>query len=801
MLIDTNIVLTRSQEILIGKLKEWFFTKSKPYFSYSGAPGTGKTTVIRIFVNEIGLSYDEFITAAYVGKAVLLLLRKGLRATTIHSLIYHVYVDIQKSLTPYEEPKKILKFGLKDKLSDMLKLIIVDEATMVNDKMLKEILSFGIPIVFTGDINQLPPVFGISSVMLNPDFILTELMRQAEDDPIVMISQRILNNLPLETGTYGLSKIVDYHNIDRSLIDDYDIIICAKNKTRDLINTQIRETILRRPDIKPVIGDKLMCRQNNWSLSLGDIYLTNGMIGYIDNMDKSTLHKGHYRIDFRPDFMDIAFENIEMDAKYIKMNYEERSNFGISRFNKFEYGYAITSHTCIPKDILIYTENGIKELHELENYSGKVFNGRDWEKPSRYIDNGIDKVNIITLSNKTEYPVTDSHKCKVLTNKGIATVYGKDVIVGDEFLLRFGQKLYEDHEYVFDYVEKKYKLGTNLYTLPYKLTDDLSLLIGMICADGTITKASIRYYKQHHECVEVFARYVRNIFGYDANITKSKGKDMWCYEIHSIQIRDFFYNMKGLRPNKKYVPKCIMEGSISNQYSFLSGLFEDGCVHLKSKKFDMITLTFKNNKMINQLNVILSNMGISPTFAKVIKDNSVLNDLYIFKEDAYIFREKIGFITYAKQERLENINFGYSNRGSKILAKIVLENYDFGPNRTVNNLRRGGVLTYDAFLKIYRSIPTDKKPEWALFVKNIFENFRILTVNKIQGGYADTACLEMPESHEFLQNGILGGNSQGSEYDNVLFISEKIWNKELTKKMAYTAVTRAKKSVTIVNHF
>lgn len=802
MTIESDIILTRSQEILINKLKKWFFSKSKPYFSYSGGPGTGKTTVIRVFVDEIGLTYDEFITAAYVGKAVLLLLRKGLRASTIHSLIYNVFFDLEKSNNMYDPPKRVLKFGLKDRLSETLKLIIIDEATMVNDKMKDEILSFGIPVVFTGDINQLPPVFGISSVMQNPDFILTELMRQAEDDPIVIIANRILNGQPLYTGTYGLSKIIDHHNIDRTLIDNYDMIICAKNKTRELINTQIRENILGRQNKLPVVGDKIICRQNNWSLSLDEIYLTNGLIGFIEYIDKSFMHKGCVNIDFRPDFMDRSFENVELDAKYIKLDYEDRASYGISRFNKFEYGYAITSHLCIPKDTLIYTEDGIKELYKLENYSGKVFNGKYWETPSKYIDNGIDKVNILTLSNNTEYSVTDYHKCKVLTDNGVTTVHGKDVVIGDEFLLRFGQELYQNQEYVFDYVERKYKLGTNLYGLPDKLSDGLSLLIGMICADGTITKGSVRYSKQHLECVETFALYMKDIFKYDAPITRSKYEDQWCYEINSVQIRDFFYHMKGLRPNKKYVPDCIMEGSISNQYSFLRGLFEDGCVHLKVKKFDMVALTFKNNKMINQLNVMLSNIGISPSFAKVVKGDSVLNNLYIFKEDAYIFRDKIGFITHDKQERLESINFEYSNRGSKVLAKIVLKNYNFGSNRSVNNLRRGGVLTHEAFLKIYRSIPdSHRQSDWVIFIKEIFENFRVITVNTIQEGYADTACLEMPESHEFLQNGLLGGNSQGSEYDNVLFINEKIWNKELTKKMAYTAVTRAKKSITIVNSF
>ena len=41
----------------------------------------------------------------------------------------------------------------------------------------------------------------------------------------------------------------------------------------------------------------------------------------------------------------------------------------------------------------------------------------------------------------------------------------------------------------------------------------------------------------------------------------------------------------------------------------------------------------------------------------------------------------------------------------------------------------------------------------------------------------------MPETHMFIQNGILGGNSQGSQYPNVVFLNEKnTFDKETYKK-------------------
>ena len=115
-----------------------------------------------------------------------------------------------------------------------------------------------------GDMNQLPPVFGESTILTNPDHILTQIMRQKENDPIVYLSQMVLHGMPLFEGKYGLSEVVREIEADERLIKDYDQILCNTNKLRVDLNNHIRENILGRPANKPVIGDKLVCCQNNW---------------------------------------------------------------------------------------------------------------------------------------------------------------------------------------------------------------------------------------------------------------------------------------------------------------------------------------------------------------------------------------------------------------------------------------------------------------------------------------------------------------------------------------------------------
>lgn len=341
---------TQSQAILLEKVKVWFHnwesgirTGSHPqWFSYSGAAGVGKGVAARLIVETLGLGRDGYIACAYVGKAVLQLSKNGMNAKTIHSLIYDARPIYEKK---EDSDVTVVKyqFFLKDKLDGEYRLIFVDEAAMVNDKMRDELLSFGIPIIFIGDMNQLPPVFGTSSVLENPDHILTQIMRQKEDDPIVQLSQMVLKGIPLMEGKYGKSQVVRDFLMDKRLVTDYDQILCNTNDYRIAINDYVRKTINKFPK-HPVIGDKIVCCQNNWNLLVDGYPLTNGMIGYISDISRQHVHKGYYLINFEPDFLTSGnmFRKVKMDAKYINASYTDQKTMGRLMNEKFEYGYAIT---------------------------------------------------------------------------------------------------------------------------------------------------------------------------------------------------------------------------------------------------------------------------------------------------------------------------------------------------------------------------------------------------------------------------------------------------------------------------
>ena len=152
---------TKLQQDAINMIKKWFKSASKQYFVLSGFAGTGKTTLIKYAVNELDISFQDISFVAYTGKAALALTRKGTPATTIHKLIYETQETIVPILDKYGNPvldkhgnpktKKVLKYKKKIFLDLNIKLIVVDEYSMVSQDIWKDLLSFGVPILVTGD--------------------------------------------------------------------------------------------------------------------------------------------------------------------------------------------------------------------------------------------------------------------------------------------------------------------------------------------------------------------------------------------------------------------------------------------------------------------------------------------------------------------------------------------------------------------------------------------------------------------------------------------------------------------------
>lgn len=110
----------------------------------AGYAGTGKSTLVAKIIEKLHISNVVFV--AFAGKAVKVLREKGNEnAITCHRLLYK----------PILQEDGTYKYELTDSID--YDLIVADECSMIPNKMVKEMRSFGVPIIFLGDPFQLPP--------------------------------------------------------------------------------------------------------------------------------------------------------------------------------------------------------------------------------------------------------------------------------------------------------------------------------------------------------------------------------------------------------------------------------------------------------------------------------------------------------------------------------------------------------------------------------------------------------------------------------------------------------------------
>ena len=96
------------------------------------------------------------------------------------------------------------------------------------------------------------------------------------------------------------------------------------------------------------MGEKLICRRNNWNVSAGGINLTNGLTGTVMNKpDVSRFNGKTFAVDFLPSLTNTPFMNVPVDFEYFTSNNERRKE--MKKFNyctgeAFEFGYVQTVH-------------------------------------------------------------------------------------------------------------------------------------------------------------------------------------------------------------------------------------------------------------------------------------------------------------------------------------------------------------------------------------------------------------------------------------------------------------------------
>ncbi|EUB97230.1 hypothetical protein PMI07_000806 [Rhizobium sp. CF080] len=309
----------------------WLRMRYKPTFYLSGYAGTGKTTLAMHLAEHVD---GRVAFAAYTGKAASVMRQKGCKgARTIHSLIYKTEIhpvtgDLETTL---REPDALDKF----------KLIVIDECSMVDEEVGKALLSFGKPVIVLGDPGQLPPVKGGGYFTeQKPDYLLTEVHRQAAESPIVWLATQIREGRfrGEHMNTDGLI-VTDRQHLDPQLVTGANIVLVGRNSTRQAYNKRLRMRA-GKEDPLPMKGEPLICLRNDKDkkISNGEIFEVVSRRALKKSVSLSIMSDDPDRMK-DPIKVAVRKEFFDDDVEAQKIPFKE-----LRDTQQFTYGYAITCH-------------------------------------------------------------------------------------------------------------------------------------------------------------------------------------------------------------------------------------------------------------------------------------------------------------------------------------------------------------------------------------------------------------------------------------------------------------------------
>lgn len=365
-------------------------------FRLDGYAGTGKTTMaLEIAERARARIRRDVVFGALTGKAADVLSSKGCwGAATIHSLIYNPKEKAEDRLEALKSELNGLQKVFKTKPTErMLQLVddielerenlsrpafvlnwespllgaglfIGDERSMIDTALGQDLLRFKCKLLLLGDPAQLPPVDGDSFMVdTPPDYMLTEIHRQAADNAIIHLATRARQGEMLLPGDYN-DAIVKLRATDDDLLWA-DQVLCGRNNTRQLLNWRMRDLRGIGRKSPPQVGEKLVCLRNNRHKGLKNGTTWEVVEAPDSGSDVSQLLT--LRGDSGQTVHTVAWKDVLTGLPPASKLYNERKGL-----DEFDYGYALTVHksqgsqwdkVCLVDESRVFEEDGHKWLY------------------------------------------------------------------------------------------------------------------------------------------------------------------------------------------------------------------------------------------------------------------------------------------------------------------------------------------------------------------------------------------------------------------------------------------------------
>ena len=326
-------------------------------------------------------------------------------------------------------------------------------------------------------------------------------------------------------------------------------------------------------------------------------------------------------------------------------------------------GLKKASNPCVTGDTLIFTGDGIftaKELFDSQNDVNAVIDGRFGHEQRTAQASSVFWTGhkpVFRLVTREGYTLRATGNHQIMTPNGWVEL--QDLKPGD----------------LVHILNRKGGFGV-------EGSLEFGRVLGWLVGDGTMTgeKAVLSFFGADAEIATQFAKYVTEL---TAPITKAPraytNEASWIEERREARVQsERLYALAlqsglGAGEAKLKVPTSVLRGSEEMQRGFLQALFSsDGTVHIDAQKGNHIRLTSISERLLRETQQLLLNFGVASTLylnrhaagPTILPDgkggskeyySQARHELHFSKANIETFAREIGFLTSAKQEKLETI--------------------------------------------------------------------------------------------------------------------------------------------------
>ena len=314
---------------------------------------------------------------------------------------------------------------------------------------------------------------------------------------------------------------------------------------------------------------------------------------------------------------------------------------------------------CIAANTLTFTSKGAISINTLapsNSGSGNIdittANHNGLAQASRFHDIGVKKAVRITTRDGYTLEAAKTHPLLIL-KKDLLLDFRKiqDLTIGDYVVQKLGSNLWSQEPYCFD--KELDFLKKNHVAFPETMSLELGRLLGYIASERCVDKTRVRFGNKDRNLVDDYCELFRTLFNRDPRIYKTV--DFYNVEVCSVDIAEFFDRIGAAKSCYKVtIPNCVLQSPKEVIIEFLKGYYEgDGTVCIKPNGTGTVSVSSKSAEMLQQIQLILQNIGIESTFYGETKA-SPISKLTI-RKTLSLFEQTIGFISKRKQLALKSI--------------------------------------------------------------------------------------------------------------------------------------------------